>query len=131
MHAASVHPEPGSNSRKIYIISTLRWLQSFFELFILASFTLLSIYNSYRRDLHLHFFALYLSLVVQFSMTIAIPFCGTARILYHIRKSLSSTFLKVFQKTFSSTRHSSQMSVPRFGRLAYYTTFIRVCQGVF
>ena len=93
MHAASVHPEPGSNSRKIYIISTLRWLQSFFELFILASFTLLSIYNSYRRDLVFRTCnALYLSLVVQFSMTIAPPLGGTARILYHTYLNLSIVF---------------------------------------
>ena len=53
MHAASVHPEPGSNSRKFYII--IRSLKNSYNLFssysFLASFTLLSIYNSLTRSL--------------------------------------------------------------------------------
>ena len=38
MHAASVNPEPGSNSLKNYIFSSSRYSIPFSELFILASF---------------------------------------------------------------------------------------------
>ena len=59
MHAASVHPEPGSNSRKIYIISNPQRigynLSSSYS--FLASFTLLSIYNSFD-EIHTHFILL-------------------------------------------------------------------------
>ena len=47
MHAASVHPEPGSNSRKNYFTSSpLGLVITFRVTLILNSFTLLSIYNS-------------------------------------------------------------------------------------
>ena len=78
MHAASVHPEPGSNSRKISIISQTYLSYNLSSYFILASFTLLSIYNSID-EICTCFFALYLSLVVQFSMTVC---CLFSRQLY-------------------------------------------------
>ena len=45
MHAASVHPEPGSNSRKMFIISKVSLGYNSSSYFFLASFTLLSIYS--------------------------------------------------------------------------------------
>ena len=56
-HAASVHPEPGSNSRKIfYYLLPLQVSYNLFRVaFLLASLTLLSIYNSLTRFRISHF----------------------------------------------------------------------------
>ena len=94
MHAASVHPEPGSNSRKIYIISQIPLSYNLSSYFILASFTLLSIYNSFD-EICTCFFALYLSLVVQFSMTVRCLFRDSfISIPQHLR--IVNTFFEVF-----------------------------------
>ena len=72
MHAASVHPEPGSNSRSNYIISfPFGWLQSSRAIY-LSFFYFLEFSALFLDEICIsHFcFALYFSLVVQFSMTI-------------------------------------------------------------
>ena len=63
MHAASVHPEPGSNSRNhFYYNLTLSGESTIcFRVFLLASITLLSIYNSLTRMYFALCFALYFS----------------------------------------------------------------------
>ena len=90
MHAASVHPEPGSNSRKICIKTPRRVIQSS-ELDLL--FTLLFVWGVFSsriarfvshtilisQDL-----ALYSSLVVQFSMIVAALDCSLAQPAYYI-----------------------------------------------
>ena len=111
MHAASVHPEPGSNSRK-FVSYHLSVLQSYFRAFV----ALLLLFELYFLlfELSRFYFALFVcfvliskqilsAFVVQFSMTgcrlkfLSLPLLFAAtRILYHIRSALSSTFSKVF-----------------------------------
>ena len=103
-HAASVHPEPGSNSRNLvsYLISELKSFNS--EHWLLFT-VFLSIFSSFRineTSVHASFlFALYFqSLVVRFSMTVRyllkVSLSATAWLLYHLVLSLSIPFLKVF-----------------------------------
>ncbi len=77
MHAASVHPEPGSNSRMFvyYVCLSTPNISIRVSLILAFSFTLFEYcitldeisYFALRN-------ALYLSLVVQFSMTLAVSF---------------------------------------------------------
>ena len=99
MHAASVHPEPGSNSRKIYIISKDQASAITFSSYsFLASFTLLSIYNSLTRSsIFALRNALYFSLVVQFSMTVRYPL-PRGQLDYYITSLSSCQYL--FSKFF-------------------------------
>ena len=54
MHAASVHPEPGSNSRKNFISDTFRCLTSSRAIYLSFTFCLSSILNKLWRDQYLH-----------------------------------------------------------------------------
>ena len=54
MHAASVHPEPGSNSRKNFISDTRRCLTSSRAIYLSFTFCLSSILNKLWRDQYLH-----------------------------------------------------------------------------
>ena len=105
MHAASVNPEPGSNSLKNCISkSSLRPTQtSSLELFYL-SFFFYFVWVCFKVLLtrFLTLFSVFLRnfIVVQFSM-IDLPYSGsspraTAYILYYKHFTLSSGFLKVF-----------------------------------
>ena len=106
MHAASVNPEPGSNSLKNCISSTLV-LKTFFRACLLVYFCLSSILKK-LRDSSLHntclCFVLHL-LLFNFQWPIRLSaFLGTAWILYHKVFLLSSTFfdfLKKFLKVFA------------------------------
>ena len=102
MHAASVHPEPGSNSRKNSIISNPSGSAiTFSSYFILASLTLLRIYNSLTRSAHTHFFMLCTSLLLfNFQWPLLPPFRRTAWLLYHTIFYLSIPFLNFFEKFF-------------------------------
>ena len=51
--------------------------------------------------MHLHFYALYFSLVVQFSMTVRCPFLRESLIIISQTKSICQQFLQNFSKTFS------------------------------
>ena len=117
MHAASVHPEPGSNSRKMFIISKVSLGYNSSSYFFLASFTLLSIYSLVlTRSALAYFFALYFSLVVQFSMTKALflPPCraDSLTIIPHHFSFVNTffeiffVFLKVFFKTKNRKRNN-------------------------
>ena len=115
---------------KNYIISEVPFSYNHFRaIFILASFTLLSIYNSYWRDLY---FALRNALYNLFCCSIfndrLLPFFATAWLLYHIAFALSSTFLIFFKKVFFK---AASRLVPLSRRLAYYTSFRRNCQVLF
>ena len=109
MHAASVHPEPGSNSRSI-VLKSLPKKCSNLSSFFLASFTfclssiLLRISNEISFALYFFRFVLLQSLVVQFSMT-ALPFlCDSLTIISHLFPFVKHflqiflKFLKVFNK---------------------------------
>ena len=103
MHAASVHPEPGSNSRKICIKTSLRTIHSFeldcSLLFCLSSILFKNCEICFTHGLDLSRPALYSSLVVQFSMIVccARSLSCAACILYHFLLPVSIPFLKVFR----------------------------------
>ena len=104
MHAASVHPEPGSNSQTNCISSAVavRFLS---ELFSLASFTFFksSIFSWFWQILYSHLlkFALYLfHLLFSCQVSIALPLIARACLLYHPFPTLSIGFAKIFQKNF-------------------------------
>ena len=75
MHAASVHPEPGSNSRMFVSKIPFRELQISIRAWLLFTFCLSSIslriveFRSHTIHESLHVQCLYFPLVVQFSMT--------------------------------------------------------------
>ena len=111
MHAASVHPEPGSNSR-IFCINSLLSKCNYHSSFLLASFTfcLSSIlFQNLTRSLShytltriLYKFALYFlqSLVVQFSMTDSLFLKVYSFVIIshplHVCQVLFLTFFKLF-----------------------------------
>ena len=106
----------------------------------LASFTLLSIYNSFWRDLYfaLALYALYFSLVVQFSMTVPPALADSLTIIPH-SWGLVNTFLKSFLRFFWILFGCSPIRIlfylfflfPLLRRLVYYTPFITLCQYFF
>ena len=96
MHAASVHPEPGSNSRKIYIISRPRSSYNLSSYFILASFTLLSIYNSIDEICTCFFCFVLISCCSIFNDRL-LSFFATALLVYHNTLALSIPFWKFFR----------------------------------
>ena len=130
MHAASVHPEPGSNSRSI-VLKSLPKKCSNLSSFFLASFTfclssiLLRISNEISFALYFFRFVLLKSLVVQFSMTnFAVPQWLQPRYYITSAPLLSSTFFN-FSKLFSRL-----FCLPRL-RPCYITTSLSICQYLF
>ena len=114
MHAASVHPEPGSNSWKKFVHKELLRVLSFalyscvWVVQLVYSFSL-----NWRDSSLISFLALYLFIVVQFSRTdlsLLRNLSLTACILYHILQRLSRPFCKVFR--FFSQTLSSAPSFP-------------------
>ena len=97
MHAASVHPEPGSNSRKNFISDTRRCLTSSRAIYLSFTFCLSSILNKLWRDqyLHLQCFVL-LSCCSIFNDQFRRLF-ATALLLYHLSLTLSTLFSNFFQ----------------------------------
>ena len=94
----------------------------------LASFTLLSIYNSIDEICISHFAMLCtISFVVQFSMIVLCPLSRTAWILYHNTFPLSIPFLNFFSKSFFKA--SLWTVAPLSRRPAYYISFSSLCQG--
>ena len=135
MHAASVHPEPGSNSRinciKITPYECLNLFElssSFFYFFVWVVFSLEFLTSFFRTILHLFYqvrFVLLLSLVVQFSMTDFAALKIYSFVI--ISQSLPScqvlflTFIDLFAPFFVCPR----------SRPCYITIFVVVCQVVF
>ena len=126
MHAASVHPEPGSNSRKIFYYIRPRSVTIIFELFILASFTLLSIYNSFDEICTCFLLCTYL-LLFNFQWPFA-AFFATALLVYHNTFALSIPFWKFF-KFFQLFSFFSSVLFSR--ALDYSTTYLPFCQALF
>ena len=101
MHAASVHPEPGSNSRKNYISNTFRYLKSSRAIYLSFTFCLSSIFSINSDEISICTCnALYFSLVVQFSMTVLSFLADSLTIISH-RFPFVNTFFQNFQKIFS------------------------------
>ena len=125
MHAASVHPEPGSNSRMFvyYVCLHTKYLRIRVSLILAFSFTLFRVvfFKTSFDEIRTCFFALYLSLVVQFSMTLPST-CGqldyyiTTKILCQY---LFSNFSKIFSGYFQNP--SAMLSSPSWGEPVHYT----------
>ena len=133
MHAASVHPEPGSNSRinciKITSYEVFQSVRAFFLSFFYFCLSSILFQNFTRSFFALYFcfrFVLLQSLVVQFSMTDfwLYPRKFTALLFYHKSFRLSSLFYH-FSKLFST-----RQSLPRL-RPCYITTTFSFCQYPF
>ena len=92
-HAASVHPEPGSNSLKKLYINHRSELKSFFQSFFLSFLLLvLCVQSLLTRSLIRSQFV-----VVQFSRTVV--FCAlvsSAHVVYHTFSKLSILFFNFF-----------------------------------
>ena len=157
MHAASVHPEPGSNSRNHGIKTFQRMIQSVcFRVFLLAFVLLLKSSNSLERIYEIMFahtklicFVLHLLLFsFQRSMRPADPalpvripsvpfraFSLRQPIYYTTFRSVCQgvfeKFFEVFFKPLSLLPSSpvfQRYPCPFTGALDYYTTFLLVCQ---
>ena len=137
MHAASVHPEPGSNSRKYCIKSPcgVSILSSSF----CSSFTFVWVVFSFRidRDFSSHFFVCFVLIsccsIFNDRLPPEVSFFLATRLLYHIVSPLSSTFSKVFSTFFrflSTSLSTLPRSLPR-GQLSYSITFFLFCQPFF
>ena len=100
MHAASVHPEPGSNSRMFILYPALAGYNLLSELFILASFTF-RVYILVIDEICIsHLLMLCTSLfVVQFSMTVSPSLSDSLTIIPH-HFTLVNTFFKTFLSFF-------------------------------
>ena len=99
MHAASVNPEPGSNSRNHSILTPgegrLKSIPSLIAHYFFLRVFLFSELSRYFS----HLLCFVLSLVVQFSRIILSPFCGDLHIITQ-RKRLVNTFFQNFLKFF-------------------------------
>ena len=132
MHAASVHPEPGSNSLKNCILQT-EVRKIFFRAKILASsYFCMSIYNSLTRlsFSHLQCFALISCCSIFNDRFAAHP----ADSLYIISPTarIVNTFLKLFQISFSviglpSVGDPYSISLPK----PFVNTYFHFFQNIF
>ena len=134
MHAASVHPEPGSNSRyhciKTAGLSPYR-SNLYYRAFALSNFTfcLSSILVWIVRDpIHTLFFSfVLLSCCSIFKDHLLCRFCGSFTIISQHFPFVKSFFEKNSKNFFSSAR----VILPSCGQLDYYTTFFMGCQVLF
>ena len=104
MHAASVHPEPGSNSR-MFVFNLAMASSNHFECYLSFSYFCLSCICSLRnfRVPFSHILiCLYFSLRCSIFNDRFAAFFATALLLYHITFLLSIGFLKKIKKIFST-----------------------------
>ena len=156
-HAASVHPEPGSNSRIKYftVLGTAIYLFELDSLFLLFSLgitiriwivcTSLEFNELFGSSFDVPCFV-FSSFVVQFSRYRLLPLFATAYLVYHTQFRLSRGFLNFFQVSF---RHFRPLKVTiscfflhtpclpclsgtgSLAELYYITTFFPFCQPLF
>ena len=100
MHAASVHPEPGSNSRKNFISTAFRHLTSSRAIYLSFTFCLSSILNKLWRDQYLHLQCFVLLSCCSIFNDRRHPLLRTAWLLYHIVSPLSIPFFKFLKNFF-------------------------------
>ena len=144
MHAASVHPEPGSNSRSVCINTFSRSVSfpaSRTNLFLLRAFALSFLY-SLLSIVSLRIFEFRISHILSFSMlcTSSLFYCSfvkdrcllsaTACILYHALPSLSRGFSKVFS-TFFKPLSFLVVSLPLFATACIFYHFSLRLSSVF
>ena len=128
MHAASVHPEPGSNSQTIVCLPLSRsdpvWaIYSSFLYFFRVVFSLvLTDFVFALANFALYFFLL----LFNCQASIAHLLCVSLSIISHLF-SLVNTFFKSFLKIFS-TRLLRCFMVAFLRQLGYYSTKHNVCQ---
>ena len=112
MHAASVHPEPGSNSR-IIVFNQLPLNQIFTRAYLLLAFLFPKIYFSWvlysSKNFSRFVFRTYNLLCTSLCYSIVkdqcpLPFFAAAWLLYHSVFDLSRGFSKVFWKIFDFFR---------------------------
>ena len=156
-HAASVHPEPGSNSRIKYftVLGTAIYLFELDSLFLLfpwvSQFVIESCVLLWNLTSSLVRLSTFLALFSRLSLfnfqgTGLLPLFATACIVYHTQFRLSRGFQNFFQVSFRHFR-SLQVAISCFfsrspclpclsgtGSLAelyYITTFFSFCQPLF
>ena len=156
-HAASVHPEPGSNSRIKYftVLGTAIYLFELDSLFLLfpwvSQFVIESCVLLWNLTSSLVRLSTFLALFSRLSLfnfqgTVSLPLFATAYIVYHTQFRLSRGFQNFFQVSFRHFR-SLQVAISCFfsrspclpclsgtGSLAelyYITTFFPFCQPLF
>ena len=156
-HAASVHPEPGSNSRIKYFHGTWYRYLPFRAWFALFTFSLGITIRNRIVCTSLEFNELFgssfdvpcfvfSSFVVQFSRYRSLPLFATACLVYHTQFRLSRGFLNFFQVSFRHFRPLKVTISCSFSRtpclpclsgtgslaeLYYITTFFPFCQPLF
>ena len=139
MHAASVHPEPGSNSLKNYNLTSLSSVNPFLEVTILASsyfLSLLNVFSLTRFRLHtlvLHLHVLFEILLFNFQGSMLVP-----RGFSRGQLDYYSTLFSVCQPLFESFFNFFEVFPKKACRilsitqaLDYYTTLVFICQEVF
>ena len=135
MHAASVHPEPGSNSLKI--VYSIRFCPELIsthqsDLVMLIYYKeLLTLSKLFKFKRIFGVFFLVHLLLFNFQWAIRCRLSLTACILYHIKFRLSSGFLKVFYFLFSEPRSFLCFPVASRWQLSYYIISSQPCQLVF
>ena len=139
-HAASVHPEPGSNSLiKCLITQDNQLAISRFTVFGLFNRSQIMKFVSYEPN-RIRIFRC--SCVKNFResyvfhcLVIKVVCLATACLLYHISFSLSRTFFKFFQSFSNSSGFpdcSSDLWLSAlFKRLDYFNIFVLSCQALF
>ena len=134
MHAASVHPEPGSNSLKIVYQAVLPALIQSLRVILLLDY-LKELFLKFKRIFGVFFVHF---VVVQFSMSdslsVELPLRDSLFILPHLLPFVKG-FSKLFSKFFCGDRGSLSRSLgltPALsGQLRYSITFIPSCQPLF
>ena len=132
MHAASVYPEPGSNSLKIssrYLVPLQSFRASLFALLTCVPLGISMSFPTRCTSLESTSFC-FVFLVFRCSiLKVRFPcrFFATACLFYHIASRLSSTFSNFFEKLFDILRSAASP----LSRLVYLTTFFLVCQAYF
>ena len=130
MHAASVHPEPGSNSRIICINSSLsrcNYHSSFFSSFFYFCLSSILYKEFLTRSLsHYTFFALYFFnlLLFNFQWPISLSSKIYSFVIISQTISLCQVLFSLFLKLFS-------LGSPLSSRLDYITILLGVCQYLF
>ena len=132
MHAASVHPEPGSNSQTNCISSVFRRSDSF-ELYILAIFTFLELWSLWFWQILFRtcFFALYFFYLLfncQVSIRSLCESLSIISLLFRLVKRFFKTFLKNFFNFLQI--HELISFLPLLRQLVYSTTLSPFCQVI-
>ena len=130
MHAASVHPEPGSNSLKIVYQAGCPALIQSLRVILLLNY-LKELFLKFKRIFGVFFVHF---VVVQFSMSdslsVELPLRDSLLILPHLHPFVKG-FLKLFSKFFVAAFRFPRAYTRSPGQLCYSITFSSSCQPLF